>query len=798
MRSGSTPCISPASMLEVCDNGLDDDGDGKIDAFDPDCQCNGRLSPNLVPNGDFSQTTGCCTNLGQVNCLTDWRVLGPSPDYVSDNCSDTNLRPDVRFLARALNQGAPNDGYIFSVVHMVDGRQFTESMGVCLDSPMEAGRPYEVTFQLANLRNDTPDLLFSLVGIDRCDRLGAYDTRGNNSFCELQLPVTTLGRVNALDLAEGWNSLTFEVVPEENIEAIFYTIDCGFIPSSNQTTLYMVMDEVSIREIVEEPLVPDIVLKGQPCQEGLSLSIPWQPASEYQWYRDSIPIPGARDTLFPLTDELAPQPGTYHVLISDADGNCDLTAAFQWQPTVIETQISDTICEGEAYQFGERWMEAAGVYLDTFLSTWLCDSIVELQLEVRNHSAQLLTESICAGETYFFAGEQRSVEGRYQDTLMNSLGCDSIIQLDLKINPVAQSNRAVQLCPGEAYFFAGQSLSQEGLYRDTLQNTDGCDSIITLNLTVLASPTGDTLFVEQPMGTSYDFLGRSYAAEGIYPVVLSNINGCDSTAFLSLSFYDPCTLPMLVNAVSVAATCEVAANGRLEVSVQGEFPPYVYGLNNQVFQADSVFAGLDPANYTISVQDAFGCTQSIPVSLPSLDNVLQVDLGPDTSIFLGEQVNLAPISINFSPTEIRWSGAQDLNCAHCPTLSVRPNQSTWYLLEAKDDFGCQASDEIWIEVIQPPTYFVPNAFSPNDDGINDVFQVEGAMDAIDRVERMQIFSRWGDLLVQMVGRQQGEIPSWDGFVKGQQAEVGVYVYSIQWRNFSGELELITGDVLLIR
>lgn len=796
---GPPPLIAPAHhMLEVCENGIDDDGDGNIDAFDPDCQCNGRLTPNLVPNGSFSETTGCCADLGQVNCLADWVVLGPSPDYISSDCIDNNLRPDVRFLTNVLNQGSANDDYIFGIVQIVDGRQFTESMGVCLESPMEAGKVYEVSFQLANLRNDAPDLQFSLMGIDRCDRLGAYDTRGNNSFCELQLPATSLATINARDLVEGWNTFTFELSPTENIEAILYTASCGFTPSTNDALLYMVMDEVSIREIVEPLSIPDIVTSGQACQEALSLTVEYQAGSSYQWYRDSIPIPGAKDTLLLLGNGMTSAPGIYQVLISDADGNCDLTAPFVWMPTVIRTQVNETICEGMAYEFGGRWIDETGVYLDTLLSIWACDSIVELQLEVRNNSIQLLTESICAGESYFFAGEQRSIEGRYQDTLVNEFGCDSILQLDLTIRQSIQSELSVQICAGEAYAFAGQDLNLAGIYRDTLQGTEGCDSIVTLNLSILEAPVGDTLFVEQPIGTHYDFMGMTYSTTGIYQATLTSLSGCDSTAFLSLSFYDPCTRPLIVSAVSLAASCEVAANGQIEILVEGEFPPYAYGLNNQPLQGDSIITGLDPGHYMVVVEDTFGCIQSTPVEVSSLNNLLQVDLGPDTSIFLGEQIDLQAIAINFSPVALMWSSVEELNCLHCPILSISPSQSTRYYFEVTDEFGCQTSDEIWVEVIHPPSFYVPNAFSPNDDGINDVFRAEGTIDALDRIEGMKIYSRWGDLLVETEGGKDGHICSWDGLVKGQQAEVGVYVYAIQWRNFKGELELLTGDVLLVR
>ncbi len=795
----STTFAAPARMMEICDNGLDDDQDGRIDAFDPDCQCEGRLSPNLVPNGQFNQTTGCCADLGQVNCLADWIVLGPSPDYISDNCSDNNLRPDVRFLANAFNQGAANDGYIFSVVQMVDGRQFTESMGVCLDSPMEAGKTYQVSFDLANLRNDAPDLLFSLVGIDLCDRLVAYDTRGNNSFCELQLPVTRLGTVNARDLTQGWNTLTFEVIPEQDIEAIFYTVDCEFTPGAGNAQLYMVMDEVAIREQIDPPIVPSIMLSGEPCQEVLSLRIPFQTGVSYQWYRDSIPIIGATDTLLLLTEESAISSSVYQVLISDIEGNCDLTSPFELTLPELNTQVIENICAGEVFEFAGNLLDTAGIYLDTLDSSWGCDSIVELHLEVWDNSFESLLQTLCAGDSVVFAGVARSATGQYQDTLVNVFGCDSIVNLDLIVLAEIRSNISESICRGDQLVFSGQVLSEAGLYQDTLPSVSGCDSIITLELGIQEPSQGDTLFVEQPLGTSYSFLGTSYSTAGIYQAALTGINGCDSTTYLSLSFYDPCSLPLVITAESGAASCASAANGQIEIFVEGAFPPFTFHLDDQPIQEDPVFIGLAPGSYTIMVQDTFNCQQSISIDVPAANNMLNLDLGPDTTIFLGEQIDLEPLSINFSPTELVWSSdLGGIDCQICSFLSVSPLESTQYRLEATDEWGCSAIDEIRIKVIPPPSFYIPNAFSPNDDGINDVFRLESTDEAMDRIEGMKIYSRWGDLLFEADRRDQGKPPSWDGGVKGKEAELGVYVYTIFWRDFRGRLQLLTGDVLLVR
>lgn len=1041
-------------MTEICDNAVDDDGDGLVDAFDPDCLCDGRLSPNLVPNGQFNQTTGCCTDLGQVNCLTDWVVLGPSPDYISDNCPDNNLRPDVRFLANALNQGAENDGYIFGVIQMVDGRQFTESMGICLNNPMEVGKTYEVSFQLANLRNDSPDLLFSLVGINSCSRLGDYDTRGNNSFCELGLPFTRLGAVNARDLTQGWNVLTFEIIPEEEIEAIFYTVDCGFSPSANNTQLFMVMDEVSIREQIDPPTVPDIVQIGEACQEVLNLKIPAQIGASYQWYRDSIPIIGATDTLLSLIEGSAMSSGIYQVLIHDLEGNCDLTEPFELILPELRTQILESICAGEVYNFGESLIDAEGIYLDTMNSVWGCDSIVELQLEIRGNSVARISQTICPGESFVFGGIARATTGQYQDTLVNTLGCDSILILDLTVMAEIQSNISATICRGEQFVFGGQvfteegryrdtlpsvmgcdsillldlmvieeevtnfsvrlcegeaysfgneivsaagvyrdtlvngegcdsisvlelevlptqetlvsvsicegdsypfggntlitagvyqqvlesaqgcdsivileltvleghrsnlsaticagdfyifgdtTLSTNGIYRDTLLNTvgcdsvielqldvlsltttflseeicegdvvefggsllstsglyrdtmtsstgcdsllflelvvlgekrsflsasicegegfhfgssllnqagvyedtiqtiAGCDSIVTLDLSVLGSALGDTLIVSQPIGTSFNFANNIYFSAGLYEAVLTGSNGCDSTAFLSLSFFDPCEVPIQIDVLVEGVSCSMANNGRLEMVINGEFPPFQYAVEQDNFQSDPIFTNLESGNYSITVQDDFGCNETVIVTVPVKDqNDYEVALGNDTTIFLGESALLEVLGINFPAIQNLWLKDDVLLCQDCMEWVVSPAVSSVYTFQGIDEFGCLASAEIRIEVIAPPEFYVPNVFSPNDDGINDVFRAEGAIEAMDRIHGMKIYSRWGDLLFQMDGEKQGRTPGWNGFVKGKKADLGIYVYVIQWRNFRGELELITGDVLLIR
>lgn len=937
-------------MMEVCDNGLDDDGDGRIDIFDPDCQCTITPPPNLVPNGTFTETDGCCADLGVFNCLQNWIVLGPSPDYISDNCRNSNLRPDVRFLTDQLNDDF-NEGYAFSVMNTTDDRQFTESLGVCLTEPMEADKTYEVSFDLANLRNDSPNIPFTLLGIDRCDRLDEYDTRGNNSYCKQGLDFTRLGTVNAQELSQGWNTFTFDISPSENIEAILYSVDCAFNPNNPSATFYMVIDNVSIREKINAPAAPAIDSTGQICQESVRLSVAFDADLTYQWYKDSTLIIGATDTLFALPQTPFSPAGVYHVVVRDAEQNCALSAPFFLNPPASLSRLDTSICTGEVYIFGGQQLTMPGIYQDTLSSAWGCDSIVELnlsflegtttnvaqqicfgdsvsfggaslsasgiyldtllnaqgcdsiialELHVWEESVTPLTVTACVGETYFFGGQALSATGVYKDTLTNAIGCDSVLVLDFRVlagdtttvsasicpgesypfgtnsltsagvyqnllfnaqgcdslvllnltvlpsprssqaaticagdsytfagtslmeagdyqdtlstvagcdsivelqlavlDPV-QSNLSVSICEGESYFFAGVERVNAGVYQDTLGTIQGCDSIIRLDLSVRSSVMGDTLVIRQALGTEFLFAGNAYSSAGFYQAVLLGANGCDSTAYLSLSFFDPCESALQIDADLFDPTCEIAENGAMELIGVGDFPPFQYALESGPFQFNPRFTDLGEGEYTVKVLDSFGCLATASFSLLATESSLQVEAGPDTSILLGNSVLLRLQEINFSAVSYRWMLGQEEICTDCQEWLIRPASTTVYTLQVVDEFGCFASDEVQVKVVLPPDFFIPNAFSPNDDGVNDVFRVESTPDGLSRIERMMIYSRWGDLLYEGAAGADAASLAWDGMVNGKRVEQGIYVYCIHWQKPDGEKALFSGDLLLIR
>jgi gliding motility-associated-like protein len=119
-----------------------------------------------------------------------------------------------------------------------------------------------------------------------------------------------------------------------------------------------------------------------------------------------------------------------------------------------------------------------------------------------------------------------------------------------------------------------------------------------------------------------------------------------------------------------------------------------------------------------------------------------------------------------------------------------------YALSVTDENGCSVSDNIFINVLERPTLYLPNIFSPNGDGTNEVFRPFGTDAALNRVIEMKIFSRWGELVFE--GEKLEAVTGWDGIINGKIAPTGVYMYLLRWTNPLGEEEVFSGDIVIIR
>ncbi|MEL7426730.1 MAG: gliding motility-associated C-terminal domain-containing protein, partial [Bacteroidota bacterium] len=229
--------------------------------------------------------------------------------------------------------------------------------------------------------------------------------------------------------------------------------------------------------------------------------------------------------------------------------------------------------------------------------------------------------------------------------------------------------------------------------------------------------------------------------------------------------------------------------------VVGGTPPFNYALNNGIMGPFSFFDDLLPGSYELQVQDANGCSWTETIILSeALD--LEVDLGPDLEVELGDSIQLKPLT---NRPISSWQWTSDFFSTNAPFEPVvTPTETQFVLLTVFDDNNCTATDTIRIFVDTDRDVFIPTAFSPDGIGENERFTIY-AGDEVVIIQSLRIFSRWGN----MVFEQENFSPNdpnlgWDGTLWGEPLNAAVFVYYAEILFTDGKSELITGDVVLLR
>jgi gliding motility-associated-like protein len=145
-----------------------------------------------------------------------------------------------------------------------------------------------------------------------------------------------------------------------------------------------------------------------------------------------------------------------------------------------------------------------------------------------------------------------------------------------------------------------------------------------------------------------------------------------------------------------------------------------------------------------------------------------------------------------------WTPAASLSCETCPNPTASPTRTTDYTITAFTDFGCQDSDKVTVTVLcDKSQLFIPNTFTPNGDGHNDVFYPRGV--GLDLIKSFRVYNRWGEIVYERSKISLNEkATGWDGTFKGQQLPPDVFVYIVEAICDNGETIQWKGDITLVR
>lgn len=222
---------------------------------------------------------------------------------------------------------------------------------------------------------------------------------------------------------------------------------------------------------------------------------------------------------------------------------------------------------------------------------------------------------------------------------------------------------------------------------------------------------------------------------------------------------------------------------------------YSWSLNNKILgSADSLRVMPDKeSTYIVNIKNGLCKEYSLPIFInvsprPNVESLADAKISKGQSIMLKAS---ADQNVNYT-----WSPDYNISCTNCANPNVFPSVSSQYKVIGINEFGCQDEAKVSIEVVDycsGSPIEVPNVFSPNFDGKNDVFRVKYDKDLLN-ISVFRIYNRYGELIFETKNPEEG----WDGTFNQVPTNTGVYVYYVELDCYNGAKNLIKGNVTLLR
>lgn len=441
------------------------------------------------------------------------------------------------------------------------------------------------------------------------------------------------------------------------------------------------------------------------------------------------------------------------------------------------------------------------------------------------------TVAICQNDSVFVGGAFQTIAGTYVDTLYNAnyMGCDSILRTTVIIHPIPLYNANLGICFGDSALLGGSYQTSPGVYIDTLFNASylGCDSVIHTTLSVkpsIATITNTTNDSVCPNEATIIYTSPSLGNGGPYTYQWNNGSTDSSTT---------------VNP-SVTTTYTVVINDGCSTPITDSITIYVRPIPDVSFTANKFEACEEPittfefynttgsTSYSASWYFSDGATLNGDtvshsfLTAGTYDVTLTVTTSPQTGSCSNSHTELTFITIHPNPTAdfiiaenpltmlnpitsftdlsynniINWAwNIGGLDSMFIPNFEYTfPTDTGTYpiYLTVTDENGCKNTTVQILTVEGDMGLYVPNAFTPDFDNLNDGFAPNG-FGISDEGYEFMIFNRWGELIFV----SDVKFEPWDGTYQGIMVQNGVYVWKLNYKDFNGEKHSAIGAVNVI-
>jgi gliding motility-associated-like protein len=438
--------------------------------------------------------------------------------------------------------------------------------------------------------------------------------------------------------------------------------------------------------------------------------------------------------------------------------------------------------------------------------------------------------------------------GIYQLIVKNTNTCadTALLNVSFFIKPNLGNDTTINICPGNTFnltsqypatglrtnwTFANQpvvnptAINQPGVYQLIATNSFGCmdtalftlrvdptPTIIITNPAVLCAPqTADITLPAVTAGSTSGlvytywidtaatiaFLSPTIATNGTYFIKGTNATGCYSIQKIIVKIFP---IPIVDAGADITictkdSTLLTALVSNVSAPVSYQWEPVTIGDIRNPIAASTIVKPTNNLQYVVTVKDSYGCNFSVSDSV-------SVMVQPPVTAFAGNDT----IAVLGLPHQLLASGGVDYEWSWLPlgssvsltnSLIANPlatinTDSILFTVIVKDIIGCVGYDTIKIKAYDGITYYVPNAFSPNNDGHNDFFIPIPV--GIVATESFRVFNRYGQLLFETSQWRKG----WDGLYKGKPQPIGNYVWVLKGKGRNGKVIEMKGNVVLVR
>lgn len=277
---------------------------------------------------------------------------------------------------------------------------------------------------------------------------------------------------------------------------------------------------------------------------------------------------------------------------------------------------------------------------------------------------------------------------------------------------------------------------------------------------------------------------------GTYTVTATDMSGCVNVA----TFVVGNIKQLAVESHAVASSCDKACNGAVRLKTRGGTPPYRYQWSNGNTSKD--INQLCIGQYIITITDNNNCVRTDTIHIHHNNRLPFLDAKTDKrTIFQKQEVKLQAAYSPSDTVTYSWIPGKNVDFPSEAITNARPDSTTVFTVYATDKHGCTAIDTLVIHVkytqCDTPFIFIPNAFTPNGDKLNDEVKVKGST-----IESLYfaIFDRWGEKVFDTNDMSVG----WDGTYKGKTLSPAVFVYYLEATCINREKAKLKGNITLIK